>query len=296
MDLQYKQDDIYGIRNFLAFSNDLDVHNAIRAIEDLKSIINSFKNKQSKLKQIGETFASCYLAMFNAFPFFREDKNQKYIVLNSQDSIKAYILFRYKGLFGNPRMGYFKSQTEILLKDLKCLREPSDNEHDLLSNNDIDEFMKIELVQKWVNRIANKRPIAILNINYLFEDLDSVCYPEGNLILNTRTRKGELTIDNLCQVFAHELGHLVQFYLTKDVHRYPESFKQVIRVAFNNDPDKLKNEELVEVFADCFGIASSYKSRYKDANYFIQMFRRKDSKYIYEYFVNLLDEPELTGI
>lgn len=102
-------------------------------------------------------------------------------------------------------------------------------------------------------------PFRVVQIPFKRE-YNSVYDATLNLVLCSRVDKETGT--NPQYVFLHEVGHVLQFAITKDTHKVPISFKPVFELAYGNKFENVDPLDMVEVFADSFSIAAVYETEY----------------------------------
>ncbi len=131
-------------------------------------------------------------------------------------------------------------------------------------------------------------PFRVVQIPFKRE-YNSVYDATLNLVLCSRVDKE--TGKDPQYVFLHEVGHALQFGITKDIHKVPISFKPVFELVYGNKFDNVVPVNMVEVFADSFSIAAVYGTQYCSITPFHTMFFTIHQAMLAVYFRMLCADP-----
>lgn len=89
----------------------------------------------------------------------------------------------------------------------------------------------------------------------------------------------------------HELGHLVHAYITNDTMSLNiPYFKEMCDYLFGEGFEKMTTEEMKELFAHLFSVASVLDTEFEEANYLCRDIDREGLNRIKEFYERLLFE------
>ncbi len=265
-----------------------NLEECINNLEELKRTVKGAKNKRTLIKYVSENFIQLMTNIYFGSRFqLGENDNFKYI--NQNESIGVYVSSLMVQVGQDNKVSSFNKMIDAVLTHLKGYEVNIPQSGELISREMVETILELPFAQKTIFLLSRKRPVFILNFDYTSE-FNSTCFPHINVIINSRANPLNGSQNNSDYVFMHELGHLFHVYLIGNFNEVPGSFSNVIKDAFGNDIKNISEDDLREVFADCFAIACAYETQFEKTNPFIQMFRREDSEYIANYMKNLIEE------
>jgi len=139
---------------------------------------------------------------------------------------------------------------QVLLNDIKNYKETDEKP---LNHETIEELIGVYENFDKKRRIAYNqydKPLTIFTVDFESDLGNSVYHPTSNIILlNTIPPEKQAKVGSAEYIFMHELGHVLQYKITGNDFKTPQSFKDTIaKYIFSEAPE----EVLPEIFADCF--------------------------------------------
>jgi len=133
--------------------------------------------------------------------------------------------------------------------------------------------------------VSEYSPLVILNILEKHIEYNSMTLTYFNIVINSIHK---LENQDRIYVFAHELGHILQYSETNSQDIYPSGFYDMFERSFNNKISNVKEEDLREIFADCFSVYFMMGTKYEHNNPFMQEFTDESIHIINEFFETLM--------
>ncbi|MBH5320892.1 hypothetical protein I6N90_24190 [Paenibacillus sp. GSMTC-2017] len=178
----------------------------------------------------------------------------------------------------------YDEQSELLKNLLQDIDDLKDSLRPMLKMTIARKLLQI-LEQYGANHFFaynhNGIPLRFYFVPYGNKTMNAGYFPHLHLVV---IYKNELDSHaNSEYIFMHELGHVVQLYMTKSLLIVPDSFKEATTRMFKPCSD----EVLAEVFADCFTIAVMKGTFFEVKNPFCTIFLPEHQIRIKEYFLSV---------
>jgi len=183
-----------------------------------------------------------------------------YIIFEGNEGIRLYLKNRWQ--FYNS----YRKNRECLLTVISEIREKIIRpQGQRITVKEIESIMDT-LDQKFsfVEKVIDKKHIEIVMLDHShacwnnFTSISRINDIRYYRIITTHIRKESPHSEQYS--FLHELGHILHFVLTDSFNALPEGFTKIQRIMFNQRDIPPSNEEMCELFADCFAIAAIYGS------------------------------------
>ena len=215
--------------------------------------------------------------------YYQNINSESKLFLNISDNYIQYIIVAHLLLGIDQNMTYLKGLCEILIDLCGGYKVSTGNS---INKTEVEYLLNTEKGKNLCKIVSKQKPLVILNILEKHFEFNSITLTYFNLIINSVHK---LENQDRVYVFAHELGHILQYSKTNSQEIYPSGFYDMFERAFNNKISNVRGEDLTEIFADCFSVYFMIGSKYEHNNPFIQEFSDESIYIINEFFENLMN-------
>lgn len=249
--------------------------------EFLKLVKSLRKNKNDILYELHELLFSWYFDC----SVYSEDP---YIIFEGNEGVRLYLKNRWQFYSS------CKKNCECLSNLIIEIREKIINpQGPKIIAEEIRALMN-SLEEKFLfsKKVANKKHIEIALLNHSHVCWNSFCSVSNInnhryyrvIVMHMRTESW----DSEHYTFLHELGHILHAVLTGSFELMPNGFDEIQKMMFNKRETPLNNQEMCELFADCFAIAAIFRLNLKEHDPHDKIVDR-DKAIITLYIMQLID-------
>ena len=215
--------------------------------------------------------------------YYQNINSESKLFLIISDKYIQYIIVAHLLLGIDQNLTYLKGLCEILI-DLCGGYKVSSGTN--INKAEVEYLLNTEKGKNLCKIVSKQKPLVIINILEKHVEFNSITLTYFNLIINSIHKLGN---QDSVYVFAHELGHILQYSNTKSQEIYPSGFYDMFEKAFNNKISNVRVEDLTEIFADCFSVYFMIGLKYEHNNPFIQEFADESIYIINGFFENLMN-------